>query len=122
MKLLPSIHDLKRAQVGLVLLACLALAVSGCAYHTHHRDAASSTQTATVKTTNAADNAVVANTTVPAQPAAATSSTTTTTTSSSDLHDDDHHHHGPIGSVFHVIGAVIAFPFLLIGNLVTAIT
>lgn len=79
----------------------------GCAETTHH-----ATTTETVQNSNGTGtNTTVTNTTPVSQNSTSSTSTTTTT----------QNHQGAIGTVFHAIGAVLAFPFILIGNIIQAI-
>jgi hypothetical protein len=99
--------DIKYRFIHMSLALCLVMATgSGCASTTHR-----TTTTETVKDSD--NNSEVA------QPLVNQTSSTSTTSSTTTTKEPEHR--GVIGSVFHAIGAVLAFPFILIGNVIQAI-
>jgi len=89
--------------IKFVLLVFIAMA-AGCATTSTHK-------TTTTETTVQAP----ADTAAPRTTAVEHSTTTTTNTETKPQHT------GIIGGLFHIIGSIIAFPFLVVGNLLRAI-
>jgi hypothetical protein len=113
MKILPKVDFLKNIELSVLL--CLFVLITGCVTATHDHDAASSQTTTVHHSDNNGGVVTSSNTAVPVTNTATTTSTTSTTNTTAV------HHEGVIGSVFHAIGAVLAFPFILIGNVIQAI-
>ena len=117
--------EFSKQLIYMSLSFCVLAAVgTGCA--ATHRSSVSETSvtsnnggTITTTTPAVVTGSTVNGTTVTTTAPVATQHTTTSSTTTTTEHEPEHR--GVIGSVFHAIGAVLAFPFIVIGNVIQAI-
>jgi hypothetical protein len=108
---------LKPIYLSSVIFLILSLGTAGCAENYAHRT------TSTQSTVDNGNGGTVTTTTPGVTPAATSTTTTTPGTSSTSTTSTTATttHEGPVMTVFHAIGTVLAFPFFLIGNIIQTI-